>query len=323
MQYSVTAVYWYLRSLILSGMKELFKPRYLPFTLSLLVLSIISTIMPHLAGVEAALGLALLFGQLWLIIPLFFLFLISYASWSFLLPFFFYLWFAVLTIIILLMCRDFVDSWAGYIFFMGTPNRVPLTHVFNAIFGLGIGISLVFVDVFSAAFILISLFMIYIVNVFVRIEKNNLFATTVTFFYIFILYNFSMMKNVAQKFSPFFIIVDILLALLTIFFIADKFVKPFQSRIPFINNRTIVYSALGLVALFHIYTINTDFFQAMHTAVFISSVSILSVVLPLFYLSPYLKEYFSRKPSAKEAVKQAATTVASEFLGKVMMKVEK
>lgn len=323
MPYAASSLYWYVRSIILSGLKSLFKQRYLPFTIVLFALSIISTIMPHLSGVEGALGLAMFFGQLWLVIPLFLLFFVSYSSWSFILPFFFYLWFGFLALVVLLICRDFVDSWAGHIYFLGVSNRVPLTHIFNAVFGIGIGISLVFVDIFSVAFILISMFMIYVVNVFARIEKNNIFATIISFFYVFVLYNFFMMKNVARQFSSFFLIIDVFIALLAMFFVAAKFIKPFQSRVPFINNKTIVYSTLGLLALFHVYTLNTAFFQSMHTALFILSVSIISAALPLFYLSPSFHDYFSRKPSVKEAVKQAATTVASEFFGKIIMKVEK
>lgn len=321
--YRGKAVYWYIRSMILSGFKELFKPRFLPFTILIFSLSIIATIFPHLSGVEAALGLALLFGQLWLIIPLFFLFLISFNSWSFILPIFFFLWFSFMAVLLLLISRDFVDSWAGYIFFLGEARRVPYTHIFNAIFGLGIGISLVFVDIFSVAFILISMFMIYIVNVFAKIDDNNLFATTITVFYIFILYNFSMMKNVAKQFSGVFGIVDIFLIIFSIFFIATRFIKPFESKLKFITKNMIVYSSLGLLALFYVYTLNTDFFQTMHTTLFISTVSLMSLSLVLYYISPTFHNLFSRKPSSNEAVKQAATTVASEFYGQIFMKVDK
>ena len=321
--YRGKAVYWYIRSMILSGFKELFKPRFLPFTILLFTLSIISTLFPLLSGVEAALGLALLFGQLWLIIPLFFLFLVSFNSWSFILPLFFFLWFSFMAVILLLISRDFVDSWAGHIFFLGEVKRVPYTHIFNAIFGLGMGIALVFVDIFSVVFIIISMFMIYIVNVFAKIDENNLFATTMTIFYIFILYNFSMMKNVAKQFSGIVGVIDILLIIFSIFFIATRFTKPFESKLKFINRNMIVYSSFGLLALFYVYTLNTNFFQSMHTALFISTVSLMSASLILYYISPTFHNLFSRKPSSKEAIKQAATTVASEFFGQIFMKVDK
>jgi hypothetical protein len=321
--YRGKAIYWYLRSTVISGVKELFKIRFLPFTILLLILSIISTLFPNLAGVEAAMGLALIFGQLWLVIPLFFLFIISYSSWSFVLPAFFYVWFSLMAFILLMISRDFVDSWAGYIFFLGEVRRVPYTPIFNAIFGIGIGISLVFVDIFSVAFILISMFMIYIVNVFAKIENNNLFATIISIFYIFILYNFAMMKNVARQFSGFFGVFDILFIVFSLFFIATKFIKPFQPKLKFINSRMIVYSAMGIIALFYVYTLNTNFFQSMHTILFISLVSIMSASLLLYYISPAFHNLFSRKPTANEAVKQAATTVANEFFGQIFMKVDK
>jgi hypothetical protein len=321
MSYVESAVYWYIRNVTFAGLKLLFNRKNLPLTILLLAAAVAATVNPNFVGVEAAFGLALIFGHIWLVLPLFLLFFVSFASWSFILPFFYIVWLLVVTVTTLLLSRDFVASWAGYIFFFGEKRgRVPFAPLFNLLFLAGIIVSVLNINSYSLVLFAISLFMTYIVNAFAKKGRNNLFATVLSIFYVSILYNFLVMQYMPVQLSLAFLSLDSILTLFALFFMLGVIAKSVEARLP--ERASVVLSCLGLFALFHASVSNTDFLLAYHTHLFVVSAIVFAVSIVLFNVSIRFMSYFSSKPSTTDALKTAAKYLASEMLGRFIMKVK-
>jgi hypothetical protein len=162
--------------------------------------------------------------------------------------------------------------------------------------------------------------MTYIVNVFAKKGRNNLFSTILSIFYISILYNFLVMQYMPVQLSLAFLSLDSIITLFVFFFMLSAIAKSIESRLP--ERASVVLSCLGLFALFHASISNTNFIIAYHTHLFVVSSIIFAASIVLFNVSIRFMSYFSSKPSTTDALKTAAKYLASEVLGRFIMKVK-
>jgi hypothetical protein len=309
MSYIERGVYWYLKNVFFGGIKTLLSKNYIFFTILALSMAALS-FNPTMARIEVITAISFILGA-WqpIIFPLAFVTLIIIPGIGSNTLFFIPLWAFFTASIALLVPRDMVDSWGGYALFFGNQKgHVPFNFIFNLIFFIGIAASLTLLNPYSIVFLVISLLMLYITNVFAKQRKNDRFGFALSIFYVNIFYYFLTINTPA--FASGFIILDSFIALFTLFFAVQGNARILESKVA---PHAAVFLTLGLALGFH-----SAGSANLHLYQFIFSAAIFPVVIVLFLSSDKVENYFTRQPSVGKAIVDFGKNKLEDFLKKLI-----
>lgn len=338
-------IYSNIKSAILDGMKVLSWKRFLPYTVSVLIISISVTFFAFftIAGVipirwfviisqievAVSVGIVLLALiaikvksnierlKLFTLISLT-LFVISLAGGSqflnYVVLFFFYSWIVSVNLVTFILIRDFLVSWPGWFLNLGNPKGNIL---FSPIVKIIVILSLSFFIYFSLSNFLLYLSLIGIATAsliffavfFFSKKGNEIFSTSISFFYIFALYHLSLSISAHPIVTGFFI-VDILMIAITTLFSAQAISKILSHKrhvivkwdIPII---LILGLALGYhsIALYIALGINLVYLFVLYHQLSFLFCSLTIVIAFLFYThSKKMKNYYKSETKVEDLV---------------------
>jgi hypothetical protein len=294
MSYIEQGIYWYIKNIILGGIKTLISKQYLFFTVLSISVALLAAFNPIMQRLEVIVALSLIMGA-WqpVVFPVAFAVMLFIPGIEGLVWLFLPLWAIFTALVALFIPRDLVDSWGGYGVFFGNPKgHVPFNFVFNLIFIGGVIYSLAFLTAYSVVFLMISLTMLYMTNLFARRDKNDRLGFTLSIFYISIFYYFATI-NAFSSISG-FTVVDTLIALFTLFFAVQGNTRILESKVA---PHAAVFLTLGLALGFHaVGSTNLHLYQFVFASV------IFPVTIVLFLFSERFENYFTRQPSMTKAV---------------------
>jgi len=215
-------------------------------------------------------------------------------------------------LIFFVLIRDFMSSIGGFVLFFGEEKgRVVFRPVFNVIVLASLVgyYHLTSIDYYTAFLgITFALFMFYMINVFAKKKKNNVFVTILCMYYIYFIYQVIAGLTVSTMMGAF--VSDLLITLIMFFFIA-KTVGIFIGRMKIkrINPENIVLFSLGLVLLFHSVSIGValgggvQILFELQQKVSSANIVFITVVSTLFFFkSERFREFMTSLPKKRDVL---------------------
>ena len=341
MSYIEQGIYKYFRRIFFSGLDELFSRKWVLFTLFTILFLILSTIdylnIQEIAFISSR--IQTIFATAFILTAFssmkfkktgvsFVIFAsILYLSSPYINTIaelalsrtYFVAWIILLNFITLLLIKDFISSWSGYVLFLGNPKgRVVFRPIFNLVILSTIVYSLysISLDVsLNTVSLLISALVLWIVNYNSKKHKNyEIFGTIIGFFFLNFAYHFAVMKN-PPSYSIF---VDLAIIIFGILFASKRMAMNLFKKT---NNQAFsIFLMMGLLLGYHNTLMRTNFISnpliTYHLFSFITSGIIISIVALVFMHNREFRTFMTEKKEIKgkeKIIKIMSTLISNKM----------
>jgi len=232
----------------------------------------------------------------------------------------------VTDLMLFVIIRDFMSSLGGFVLFFGEEKgRVVFRPVFNLIV-LG---SLAWFYTLTPASpytgfmgVCLAIFMFYIINVFAKKGRNNVYATILSIYYLYFLYVSVSSLNFATMVGAF--VSDLFITLIMFFFIAKGAVTFLnRANLKMINTDNLILLFLGFVLLFHAVAVAVATGTGQGTLLELqfkfSLANCVIIILSsqmLFTFSKEYRDFMTSQPGKINVAVQVVKGVLKELVGK-------